>query len=424
MSSVTDQAMDRPSNVEVPRPISSSKTSDRLVARLRMWATSIISIMKVERPRLRSSLAPTRVKIRSTKPIFALCRYKTACLCRTDINATLKVRRFAAHAGAGDQQEFRLLLMTTSFGTKPASFQARGRTLEFDDVLSLISGLVQPPFTAHRSEAPEDIDRGNAGQHRRGWTHGRQYGVRGIFCIQVRASESAVSNKSSRWTSSSVVYLDPLVSCCFRRHSGDLVDALPASMYHPTCRFLTFKEGMFNSSLNRCSREENHAFFAGTYVRPLHRQRRVARDRLPQDQRCLLIQDVLVGFIHLVQLLKPLAQVHQEGVLTVFAPLCDGRHSFQCVGRGDQITRIAALISQLGCQSFHVSNPFERGSHPVQPPCRTSQRPNSGMTGLYGCWVGQRVKHPCFEQAPPHGRAAPVQCGEQATVVFSCQCGG
>ena len=145
---------------------------------------------------------------------------------------------------------------------------------------------------------------------------------------------------------------------------------------------------------------------------------------VPQAQRCLLIQSVADGFHHLVELLEPLAQVHQERVLTVFAPLCDGRHSFQCVGRGDQITRIAALISQLGCQSFHVSNPFERGSHPVQPPCRTSQRPNSGMTGLYGCWIGQRVKHPCLEQASPHGRAATVQGGEEATVVFPCQCGG
>ena len=71
MSSVTDQAIDKPSNVEVPRPISSSKTRDCGVALRRMWATSIISIINVERPRRRSSLAPTRVNIRSTSPILA-----------------------------------------------------------------------------------------------------------------------------------------------------------------------------------------------------------------------------------------------------------------------------------------------------------------------------------------------------------------
>ena len=71
MSSLTAHAMDRPSKVEVPRPISSSNTKESVVARRRMWATSIISIMKVERPRRRSSLAPTRVKMRSTKPMRA-----------------------------------------------------------------------------------------------------------------------------------------------------------------------------------------------------------------------------------------------------------------------------------------------------------------------------------------------------------------
>ena len=43
---------------------------ERGVALLRMLAVSCISTMKVERPRARSSPAPTRVKTRSTRPIF------------------------------------------------------------------------------------------------------------------------------------------------------------------------------------------------------------------------------------------------------------------------------------------------------------------------------------------------------------------
>ena len=42
--------------------------SERSVALLRMLAVSFISTMKVELPRARSSLAPTREKIRSTNP--------------------------------------------------------------------------------------------------------------------------------------------------------------------------------------------------------------------------------------------------------------------------------------------------------------------------------------------------------------------
>ena len=52
----------------VPRPISSSTTNDRSVAWVRMAAVSTISIMKVERPRARSSPAPTRLNRRSTTP--------------------------------------------------------------------------------------------------------------------------------------------------------------------------------------------------------------------------------------------------------------------------------------------------------------------------------------------------------------------
>src|SRR2546425_1237358 len=56
----------RPSKVAVPRPISSSTTSDRGVAVCRMFAVSCISTINVEWPRAMLSDAPTRAKIRST----------------------------------------------------------------------------------------------------------------------------------------------------------------------------------------------------------------------------------------------------------------------------------------------------------------------------------------------------------------------
>ncbi|MDT4857258.1 hypothetical protein FQZ97_916760 [compost metagenome] len=71
-ASTAAQAMDRPSKVAVPRPISSSTTRLRRVARLRMADVSTISTMKVERPWAMSSLAPTRENSRSITPIWAL----------------------------------------------------------------------------------------------------------------------------------------------------------------------------------------------------------------------------------------------------------------------------------------------------------------------------------------------------------------
>lgn len=63
--------MERPSKVAVPRPISSRMTRDFSVAWFRIRAVSDISTMKVDWPRERSSLAPTRQKIRSTMPMVA-----------------------------------------------------------------------------------------------------------------------------------------------------------------------------------------------------------------------------------------------------------------------------------------------------------------------------------------------------------------
>ncbi len=69
--SATDQAMDSPSKVAVPRPISSRMTSERSVALLMMSDVSFISTMNVDWPFARSSLAPTRQKILSVSPMCA-----------------------------------------------------------------------------------------------------------------------------------------------------------------------------------------------------------------------------------------------------------------------------------------------------------------------------------------------------------------
>lgn len=55
----------------VPRPISSRMTRDFSVAWFRMRAVSLISTMKVDWPRERSSEAPTRQKMRSVRPMVA-----------------------------------------------------------------------------------------------------------------------------------------------------------------------------------------------------------------------------------------------------------------------------------------------------------------------------------------------------------------
>ena len=64
--------MERPSSVLVPRPTSSMITRERSVAERSMWAVSVISTRKVDSPRARLSLAPTRQKILSTIPMRAL----------------------------------------------------------------------------------------------------------------------------------------------------------------------------------------------------------------------------------------------------------------------------------------------------------------------------------------------------------------
>ena len=77
--------MERPSKVAVPRPISSRMTRERGPAQFKIAAVSTISTMKVERPRARSSEAPTRENSRSTTPIRARSAgtYDPACASST-----------------------------------------------------------------------------------------------------------------------------------------------------------------------------------------------------------------------------------------------------------------------------------------------------------------------------------------------------
>ena len=71
MYSATAQAIESPSYVDVPLPISSNITKLFSVASFKIEATSIISTINVLCPMLKSSDAPTLVKILSTTPIFA-----------------------------------------------------------------------------------------------------------------------------------------------------------------------------------------------------------------------------------------------------------------------------------------------------------------------------------------------------------------
>ncbi len=70
--SATAHAIEIPSKVDVPLPISSSIISEFLVAFFKILAVSTISTIKVDSPRERLSLAPTLVKILSSSGISAI----------------------------------------------------------------------------------------------------------------------------------------------------------------------------------------------------------------------------------------------------------------------------------------------------------------------------------------------------------------
>ena len=105
--STAAQAIDRPSKVAVPRPISSRMTRRAAPAWLRIAAVSTISTMKVERPRARSSAAPTRLNRRSTTPICAAAAGTKRAHLRQDGNQRVlpQERALAGHVGAGQQPE-------------------------------------------------------------------------------------------------------------------------------------------------------------------------------------------------------------------------------------------------------------------------------------------------------------------------------
>ena len=100
------QASDKPSKVLVPRPISSIRIRLRAVALCRMFAASVISTMKVERPPARSSAAPMRVKMRSSGPITARSAGTIASHVREDHDERRlpHVGGLTTHVRAGDDQ--------------------------------------------------------------------------------------------------------------------------------------------------------------------------------------------------------------------------------------------------------------------------------------------------------------------------------
>ena len=105
--SATAQARLRPSNVDVPRPISSRMTRLRDVALCRMFAVSCISTMNVDWPRAMLSDAPTRANRRSTTGSFAVRAgtNEPACAIRQSSARLAQVGRLAAHVRAGQDDQ-------------------------------------------------------------------------------------------------------------------------------------------------------------------------------------------------------------------------------------------------------------------------------------------------------------------------------
>ena len=102
-------ASERPSNVLVPRPISSSTIRLRGVALFKMFAVSVISTMNVDCPRDKSSLAPMRVKMRSTRSIRASAAGTKLPVCASSVEQRdlPDVSGFARHVRPGDERDLR-----------------------------------------------------------------------------------------------------------------------------------------------------------------------------------------------------------------------------------------------------------------------------------------------------------------------------
>ena len=129
--STTARAMLIPSKVLVPRPISSRIIRLRDVACFKICDTSFISSMKVDWPVARSSLAPTRVKIRSTgemlasfagmnEPACAISVNKATCRIYVDFPAILGPVRIITSHSAGSRN--------VSLGTKSSPDNSRSTT--------------------------------------------------------------------------------------------------------------------------------------------------------------------------------------------------------------------------------------------------------------------------------------------------------
>ena len=101
----------------------------------------------------------------------------------------------------------------------------------------------------------------------------------------------------------------------------------------------------------------------------------------------MLIEGVVNGFSHFIELVKSFTEVDKERVLTVFAPLNEGWHSFKGMGCCDQIPCVTSLISELCGQAFHVPDAFQRCAHAVKASCRAGQRGHGLMPRLNGFFV-------------------------------------
>ena len=197
-----------------------------------MCATSIISIMKVERPLRRSSLAPTRVKIRSINPIRAFSAgTKQPDWARILTNAT--VRKYVdlpPMFGPVMSKKCRLSSITTSLGTKPC-WASRTGCRAWLRTIFRPSAMVG--FTHERCLAVE-------AKHCKTSIAATFEAIcaRRLACFRTRSRReqnnpysmaldllSAVNRRSSCSRSSSVTYRFPFVICCLRVQSSGTLSA-------------------------------------------------------------------------------------------------------------------------------------------------------------------------------------------------------
>ena len=156
-------------------------TKLRSVACARIAAVSTISTMKVERPRARLSDAPTRLNSRSTRPSVARRRGHEAARLREhrDQRVLAQEGRLAAHVGAGDQPQPRVLGQPAIVGDEAL---ARRRDRRFD----------------HRMAAALDLETGMRRRCRAGTSRPRPRARRAPAATSSRASASAVAAIGSR----------------------------------------------------------------------------------------------------------------------------------------------------------------------------------------------------------------------------------